>query len=192
MPNKDFASMMPGGAPAGPAGPAAPAPAMGGANPMAMGGGAPMASPAGGPLPQASGSPFEQMQGGGSVTGMTQEADMIKEKIIQQLEEKGVFNVIVDDNQMQELMMLVEDLVEAVMADDKMRMSENPLVQVLAAESLDLDSASRAASQAMPGADIEQVEQSVRTGGAQMGMEAGPEGMMPPMPGGGGMLPEGM
>ena len=173
--NKDYASMMPGG------GMPAPAPAAGGMPGPEMGmGAAPMTSPTGGPMPQASASPFEMMAGGGSPTQMTQEGDRIKETIMQRLEEKGVFNVIVDDNQMQELMALVEDLVEAVMSEDKQRMAENPLTQVLAAESVDLEQAGQAAQMAVPGADLDAAEQQL-SGGA-----AGP--MMPPGP----MMPEGM
>lgn len=87
------------------------------------------------PTPKASPNPDEQMAGGGSVTGATQQVDMMREQIIAQLEQKGVFNQIQGDQEMQEIMALVDQLVEAMAAGDQQAVMQNPLMQLLGAQS---------------------------------------------------------
>lgn len=100
--------------------------------------------------------PDEAMAGGGSPTGAMQEVDMMREQIMMQLEQMGVFNAISSDQEMQEILALVEDLVQAMLSGDQEAMAQNPLMQILGAQ------------QAAPGPEA---------GMAGGGMMPGPEGM---------------
>lgn len=112
--------------------------------------------------------PNEAMAGGGSPTGVMQNVDMLREQVMGQLETSGVFNAISNDAEMQEILALVEELVQAMISGDRNAMAQNPLMQILSsAPPQQGPQGPAAAGPAGPG------------GGGMPG-----PGGMPPMPGG--------
>jgi hypothetical protein len=83
------------------------------------------------PRPKASNKLDERMQGGGSPTQMTQQVDMMREQIVSELEKRGVFNQVKNDQDMDEIMALVDELVEAMAAGDQQAVMQNPLMELL-------------------------------------------------------------
>lgn len=79
----------------------------------------------------ASMNPNEAMAGGGSPTAEMQQIDQMREQIMAELEAKGVFNAVTNDAEMQEVLGLVEELVQAMISGDRNAMAQNPLMQIL-------------------------------------------------------------
>jgi hypothetical protein len=111
----------------------------------------------------ASMNPNEAMAGGGSPTAVMENVDMMREQVMAQLESVGVFNSVSNDAEMQEILALVEELVQAMISGDQNALAQNPLMQILG-------SAPQQQAPAAPGPAM---------GGGGM-----PGGGMPPMPGG--------
>ena len=118
----------------------------------------------------ASPNPNEAMAGGGSPTSAMQNADVMREQIMGQLEQMGIFNAISNDQEMKEVLGLVEDLVQAMLTGDQNKMAQNPLMQILGA------AGGQQAAAPAPGPEM---------GGGGMPGGGMPGGGMPPMPGGG-------
>lgn len=116
----------------------------------------------------ASMNPNEAMAGGGSPTAQMTQIDQMREQIMQELENRGVFNAVTNDAEMKEVLGLVEELVQAMISGDRNKMAQNPLMQLLGGQPAQAQAATPA-----PAA-------------------GGPAMQAPPMPGGGGMPgPEG-
>lgn len=82
----------------------------------------------------ASMNPNEAMAGGGSPTGVMKNVDRVREAIMEELENRGLFNEVSNDAEMQEVLSLVENLVQALIKGDQQAVEQNPLTQVLAAQ----------------------------------------------------------
>lgn len=99
----------------------------------------------------ASMNPNEAMAGGGSPTAEMQQIDQMREQIMAELESKGVFNAVTNDAEMQEVLGLVEELVQAMMSGDRNAMAQNPLMQILGGEAAQGPAPAQAAAPAPAG-----------------------------------------